>query len=100
MAIGRSLDLDYDVLAQQMQTVGFVDVHIQNIKIPVGVWPADPQLKEAGMYQLLSLIDDIESISLAPFIRLLGWQRVEMNFLLEKAQKEIFLQKTCLYWPA
>jgi len=98
--IGRSMDLDWTVFAEQMRTAGFVDVHVQNIKIPIGRWPADPQLKEAGTYQLVSLLEGIESISLAPFTRLLGWQKNEMDVLLAKAKKELSLKRACLYWPA
>lgn len=98
--IGRSLDIDFHRLAEQMRNAGFVEVHIQDIKIPIGKWPADPQLKEAGTYQLVSLLDGIDSISLAIFTRLLGWEKLEMDILLAKAKKELCLKRACLYWSA
>lgn len=98
--MGRSMDLDWNVFAEQMRTAGFVDVQIQNIKIPIGRWPADPQLKEAGKFQLVSLLEGIESFSLAPFTRLLGWQKNKMDDLHARAKKELSLKRACLYWPA
>jgi hypothetical protein len=97
--IDRILDLDWNVLAQQMRNSGFVDVRIQEIKIPIGKWPADPQLKEAGMYQLVSLLEGMESISLVIFTRLLGWSKDEMDILLAKARQELCLKRACMYWP-
>lgn len=97
--IDRILDLDWDVLAQQMRNAGFVDVRIQEIKVPIGKWPADPQLKEAGMYQLVSLLEGLESISLVIFTRLLGWTKEEMDALIEKARQELLLKRACMYWP-
>jgi hypothetical protein len=97
--IDRILDLDWDLLAQQMRDSGFVDVRIQEIKVPIGKWPADPQLKEAGMCQLVSLLEGMESISLVIFTRLLGWSKAEMDILLAKAKQELCLKKACMYWP-
>lgn len=95
----RTLDLDWNFLAQQMRNSDFVDLRIQEMKVPIGEWLADPQLKEAGMHQLVSLLEGMKSINLVIFIRLLGWSKAVMDILLPEARQELCQKKDCMYWP-
>ncbi|KAJ5833918.1 hypothetical protein N7474_002229 [Penicillium riverlandense] len=45
---GRACDT-MNTMAAAIQKTGFVDVHERNYKRPIGPWPRDKQLKEAGM---------------------------------------------------
>ena len=51
------------------------------------------------MYQLVSLLEGMESISLVIFTRILGWSKAEMDILLAKAWQELCLKKASMYWP-
>lgn len=37
-----------------MKDAGFIDIHHEKMKIPYGLWPADPKQKEMGAYLLLA----------------------------------------------
>jgi hypothetical protein len=47
---GRSLRT-HEKMRKAIEKAGFVDVHEQNYKIPLGPWPKDKLLKEAGHLQ-------------------------------------------------
>lgn len=95
----RTLDLDFQNLAQLMQKVGFVDVVLRPFKIPVGRWPAAPRLKEAGALQQLAMLEGIEALSLAIFTRSLGWHLDEVQVFLAKARQALLMKKVYTYWP-
>jgi len=95
----RHLDLKFDELADLMRDVGFVDVVLRPFKIPLGTWPADPVLKEAGGLQLVALLEGIESLSLALFTRCLGWEPLEVQVQLALTRKAFCQKKTYGYWP-
>lgn len=93
------LDLDFVALADMMRDVGFVDVVLRPFKIPIGKWPADPRLNEAGALQQVAMLEGIESLSLAVFTRCLNWDPLEVQILLAKARKDFCIKKACTYWP-
>lgn len=47
---GRSLNIQ-ETMRESIEKAGFVDVHEQKSKIPLGSWPKDKFLKEAGQLQ-------------------------------------------------
>ncbi|KAJ5547566.1 hypothetical protein N7513_004800 [Penicillium frequentans] len=47
---GRSLRT-HETMRSAMESAGFVDVHEEKYKIPIGPWPRDKLLKEAGYLQ-------------------------------------------------
>jgi hypothetical protein len=95
----RTLDLDFDKLAELMREVGFIEVVLRPFKIPIGRWPSDPKLKEAGALQLVAMVEGIEALSMAIFTRCLHWQPEELQILLAQARNDFRMRKTYLYWP-
>ena len=82
-----------------MEEVGFVDlVHIP-YKIPIGTWPANKTLKEAGGYQLLAMLDGLQSLSLAIFTRALKWSPEEVEVFLMECRKDFKQKRKYMYWP-
>src|SRR5690349_908115 len=65
--MGRHLHLKFDELANLMAEVGFEDVVVIPFKQPIGQWPADSTLKQAGAIQLVAMLQGLESLSLAIF---------------------------------
>lgn len=97
--MNRILDLDFEKLAEQMRDVGFVDVVLRPFKIPIGKWPLDPQLKEAGMLQQVAMLEGVESLSLAIFTRCLGWSPERVQAFLTEVRNDFRKKKTYTYWP-
>ena len=95
----RHLDLDFERLGGLMREAGFVDVVVRPFKIPVGSWPADPRLKQAGQLQQVAMLDGVESLTLAIFTRCLNWSVEEVQVFLAHVRREFLKRKTYTYWP-
>ncbi|KAK5070577.1 hypothetical protein LTR64_000249 [Lithohypha guttulata] len=96
--LGSSVDIDFEAVAALMREVGFVDVVYQPFKTPIGTWPADPVLKRAGSYQLVAMLEGMESLTLLPFSRGLGMSLEETKKIIEEASREFTRKKGCYYW--
>jgi SAM-dependent methyltransferase len=97
--MGRHLDLKFNEIADLMKEVGFEDVTLIPYKQPIGAWPADIILKEAGAIQLVAMLEGMESLSLAIFCRCLQWSNEQVEELLTRTRKEFSMKKACYYWP-
>lgn len=86
-------------LETAMKEAGFVDVTVQEFKLPIGLWPAELRLREAGKFALGSMLAGLHGISLAIFTRFLKWDVEEMEVLLENVRKELRLRAVHGYWP-
>lgn len=95
----RTLELDFEKLAELMREVGFTSVTLRPFKIPIGRWPSHPMLKEAGALQQVAMLEGIEALSLAIFTRCLGWQPEEVQVYLASVRREFTMRKTYTYWP-
>lgn len=97
--MGSNLEVDFDQVAMLMQEAGFIDVKVMPFKVPIGTWPANPVLKEAGSIQLVAMLEGIEGLSLAVFTRCMGWSLEDTQRLLEETRREFTRKKACYYWP-
>ncbi|RSL60682.1 hypothetical protein CEP53_005349 [Fusarium sp. AF-6] len=83
-----------------MKEAGLVNIQEEEIKVPIGGWPKDPKLKEAGQYFQAAILQDIEG-TLMFIANLLGWSKEEVDVFGEHYRREIksskihgyFLQK-------
>ncbi|EFX00614.1 methyltransferase domain containing protein [Grosmannia clavigera kw1407] len=91
------------VAAQQwkpfMEEVGFEGVVEVNYKWPINRWPRDRKYKELGTWSLANMDQALESSTLAPLTRGLGWSREEVLVLISKARKVLRDTKVHAYWP-
>ena len=85
---GRRFDHDLDSVIRMIRGAGFVDIECLHFRIPLGLWPKDPTLKEVGRYQLAAMLCGIEGLTLAPLIRGLGWKVEEVEVLLAEARND------------
>lgn len=97
--MGSNLNVDFNRMTELMREVGFVDVTVKPFKVPVGTWPANPILKQAGSVQLVAMLEGMEGLSLAVFTRCLGWSIEDTNQLIEQTKQEFTRKKACYYWP-
>jgi hypothetical protein len=96
---GFDLRLTSETIRSAMEEAGFKEITVLDLKLPIGVWPADPRLREAGKYALGAMLYGLEGISLAIFTRFLGWQVDEMEVLLAQVRSEWRRRRVHSYWP-
>lgn len=96
---GIQLRLKPAELETAMKGAGFVDVNVQEFKLPIGFWPVEPRLREAGKFALGSMLAGLHGISLAIFTRFLKWEVDEMDELLDRVKDEWKLRGVHSYWP-
>ncbi|KIW93614.1 uncharacterized protein Z519_06219 [Cladophialophora bantiana CBS 173.52] len=97
--MGRRLDLNFEELGDLMREVGFVGVVVRPFKIPIGRWPSDKRMKEAGLFQLSAMLNGVEALTLAVFTRCLGWEAERVQVFLAGVRKEFKATKRYTYWP-
>ena len=97
--LGLTLRITGHDLADKMRQAGFVNVRVQQFKIPIGVWPADPKMRETGTFQLVALLDGLSGLSVALFTRVWGWSMEELEIFLAKVRAEWKNRKVHTYWP-
>ena len=76
-------------LEKWIREAGFEDIHHERLRIPVGLWPKDKQLKEVGAFNLVQLRQGLEGFSMALFTRVLNWSPDEVQVLLSKVRKDL-----------
>ncbi|EME82346.1 uncharacterized protein MYCFIDRAFT_40393 [Pseudocercospora fijiensis CIRAD86] len=75
-------------MKQKMEAAGFVNCAIKAFKIPVGPWPKDPRLRQAGLLYLVGLLEGVSGLSVRTFTMGLGWSVEEMEVLLMEVKRE------------
>lgn len=77
-----------DVMKQKMEAAGFVNCTVKAFKIPVGPWPKDKRLRQAGLLFLVGLLEGLSGLSVRTFTMGLGWSVPEMEVLLMEVRQE------------
>ena len=67
---------------------GFDKVNHEEMKLPLGTWPADKKQKDIGAFTLLTTEHGFESFGMALFTRTLGMEASEAMELMAGAKKE------------
>lgn len=96
IVFGKRINIAASV-KQGLIDAGFEDVHDVIRKLPIGTWPKDQKLKELGGYQLVQMLDGIESYTMALLMRVQGWSLEEVQILLAKARAELRNKENHLY---
>ncbi|KAI5811871.1 hypothetical protein BZA77DRAFT_297379 [Pyronema omphalodes] len=55
-----------------LENAGFEDVHVLEVKEPVGPWPKDARQKRIGAMSLLNCVTVFKSYGMTSFMRVLG----------------------------
>ncbi|KAK5653715.1 hypothetical protein OQA88_8746 [Cercophora sp. LCS_1] len=74
---------------QWMKDAGFTNVVSKRVRLPIGPWPRDPQLKEIGILNLAQVLDGLEAFSLRLLIDVAGMSAEEVGVLLAKVRAEV-----------
>ena len=86
-------------MKQQMQDVGFVNVAVKCYRMPIGTWPKDKRLRQAGHFNLVGLMDGLSGLSQRTFTKGLGWSVEEMEVLLMEVRDECKNRRIHSYFP-
>lgn len=75
-------------LEDWVKDAGFKNVVHRRIRLPVGPWPRDPELKEIGLCNLAQVLDGMEGFSLQLFCGVLGWTKEEVTVFLAQVRRD------------
>jgi len=87
-AIGRRVDITPE-LADIVQKAGFVDVHVEYKKCPVGAWAKDRHKKELGRWAGETMQTGAEAYGLALFTRAAGKSHAEAKKIINDLLDEV-----------
>lgn len=90
---------DPELVMSQMRDAGFVRVQSRMFKMPIGPWPKDPKMKQAGEFGLVNLLDGIHGLSVKIFTKLLGYTIEELEVLLMECRQDVMRKKVHSYYP-
>lgn len=96
---GHFCRIDSKTMKGWFEEAGFVNVHVVDLKWPIGPWPAEKRLKEAGAFAMISMLEELAGLSLAVFTRILGWTKEELELFLVDVKKEWKTKGIHAYWP-
>ncbi|OBT88941.1 hypothetical protein VE02_02845 [Pseudogymnoascus sp. 03VT05] len=98
-AAGCDLRFEGEILKQQMINAGFVNCVVQEYRWPMGPWHEDKRLRDSGAFAMMSMLTDMEAISLASMTRYGGWKMDELKVFLRAVKKEWRMKSIKAYWP-
>ncbi|KFY30550.1 hypothetical protein V493_01838 [Pseudogymnoascus sp. VKM F-4281 (FW-2241)] len=98
-AAGCDLRFDGETLKQQMIDAGFVNCVVLEYRWPMGPWHEEKRLRDAGAFAMMSMLADMEAISLAGMTRYGGWKMDELKVFLKGVKKEWRMKSIKAYWP-
>ena len=71
-----------------IQAAGFVGIHHEAMKLPLGTWPVEKKQKEIGAYFMLCTEDGFEAYGIGLLTKVQGLPLDEANELIKNATKE------------
>lgn len=83
----------------QMEAVGFTNISSRFVRVPIGTWPRDKQMKKSGLFSVVGLIDGLSGLSQRVFVNGLQWSIEEMEVLLMQVREDLRNRKIHAYWP-
>lgn len=95
--IGRPFDIAPKI-KQWLVEAGYVDVQEVVVKIPIGGWPANSQLKKLGKHFQALVADSLAAASYKTFSEGLGWDREEIEIFLADTRKSMETKKVHSYY--
>lgn len=97
--VGVNLRTSAEWMKESLERVGFVEVTVREFKLPIGPWPKQKRLRDAGLLQLSAMLEGLEGLSLRLFKFYEGWSMDELHVLLAKVRTELRDPGCHAYWP-
>jgi hypothetical protein len=99
MKVGVNLRTSVEFMKGALQKAGYVDIVVREFKLPIGPWPKQKRLRDAGLLQLSAMLEGIEGLSLRLLKFYDGWSLEELKVLLAKVRTELKDPGCHAYWP-
>ena len=81
-----------------LRDAGFKNVVSEIRKLPMGTWPRDVRLKEAGRYHRAQFMEALPGIAMRPFTRLLKWSPEQVEAYVAVTRSSILDPRVHGYW--
>ena len=88
-----------EVVEQQMRDAGFINITRRDFKLPIGPWPKDQRLREAGMLGLANLVYGMYGLSVKLFTALLDYTIEQLEVFLVSVRKDVKNKRAHRYMP-
>ena len=82
-----------------MRDAGFINTQVLRFKGPIGPWPKDKMLREAGLYNLVAMLDGLDGLSARAFQGALGWSVEQFNVFNALTRTDLKRKHVHHYWP-
>jgi hypothetical protein len=79
--LGKDFGVGYHT-KKFMEEVGFINVVEKKYKLPIGRWPADPRMKELGIWYRAYFEDGMEGYAMALLTRVLNVRSYHISVLI------------------
>lgn len=87
--MGRSFEVyQHGTVRAALESAGFVDIHEENFKVPIGGWPKDPHQKQIGMFTRVGFLQDPEGY-LVFLAHTMSWKREQTLVFLAHLKREL-----------
>lgn len=73
----------------ELHAAGFTNITESVVKLPINPWSNERFEQEIGRWFNLGLTHGLEALTLAPFIRVEGWQKHQVDRLVDDLKREI-----------
>ncbi|KAF6837767.1 regulator of secondary metabolism (methyltransferase domain-containing protein) [Colletotrichum plurivorum] len=84
---GQPIDI-FDAGAE-LRAAGFTDITEDVIRLPVNPWGESTRERELGTWFNVGLTHGLEALSMAPFTRVEGWKKPDVDGLLDAVKREL-----------
>ncbi|KAI1088651.1 S-adenosyl-L-methionine-dependent methyltransferase [Rostrohypoxylon terebratum] len=97
---GRTFSVVEDGLqVKAMKEAGFDIVLEENMKTPLGPWPADENQKQVGLYNRLAIEQDVEGFLMYMWTMVMGWSKEEIQVYAAHLRRELRSPNIHAYYP-
>lgn len=90
--------IEDDLHRKAMEKVGFVDIVIKDIKVPISAWPQDEKEREKGIWVKLAWEADLEGYVNYLWGVVLGWTQDEIKNYMVALKRELNNTKIHSYY--
>ncbi|KIN03515.1 hypothetical protein OIDMADRAFT_102037 [Oidiodendron maius Zn] len=85
---GRTFEVA-GAMKSNIEQAGFVNIVEKVFKVPLGGWPADPKLRELGLWALLGFDTGLEGYNFATLTRVMDWSPTEVYVLMAELRAAV-----------
>lgn len=88
--LGKTIRIGSDgSMRQLMEAAGFVDVVVNEYRLPCGGWSDDARQKEIGTYNLAFMEQSLEGFALFLLVQVMGWEYTAVQVFLARMRAAI-----------